>query len=137
MAAVQDRIYKADRRKYRRFRVPADAFAIIKRPRFKLGQILDVSMGGIALCYLDHLLKFESLQSIDMLLADNGFYLPRIKAALMWDAPYQLIGPEDAAPMRQCGIKFDGLTPMQQAKLTFFIPRHADGFVYDRRYSAG
>ncbi len=96
---------------------------------------MDVGMGGMALCYLDHL-NMESIGAIDMLLADNGFYLSNIKATLMWDSPCRLFLQEDPSPMRQCGIQFQKLTPRQQARLTIFIPQHADGFVYDRRYSA-
>ncbi len=136
MTVVLDRIFSTDRRKYRRFKVPSDAFAIIKRPRFKVGQIVDISMGGIAICYLDKPLEGGLLRSFDMLLADSGFYLPKIKAALVWDAPCRLLAPDDPSTIRQCGIKFENLTSMQQAKLTYFIPQHADGFAYDRRYSA-
>ncbi|MFZ5572980.1 MAG: PilZ domain-containing protein [Thermodesulfobacteriota bacterium] len=137
MTAVSDRLFSPDRRKHHRFKVPADAFAIIKYPRFKVGQIMDLSMGGLALCYLDHRLTPGSVRGLDMLLADNGFYLSDIEATLMWDEPCYLFSREEPAPMRQCGMKFEKLTPRQQAKLTIFFPQHADGFAYERRRSAG
>lgn len=133
MGTSNERHACTDRRRYRRFKVPNDAFCIVKKPRFKLGQIVDMSAGGLAMCYLDDRIVSDAEFAVDIMLADNGFYLSNIRVALVWDADCEFLIPDDLRYMKQCGLQFSALSAEQKAKLTYFIPQHTNGFVYDRR----
>lgn len=113
-----------NRRLFHRFKVPHDAFAIIKSPRFKLGQIADMSNGGMSICYLDELLPDANDATIDILLADDDFYIEGIPVSFVWNTCCDDCGAPASSTMRKTGMCFGPLTPEQETKLNVFIPFH-------------
>jgi len=122
-----------DRRQSKRFKVPTDAFAIIKSPNFKIGQITDMSKGGLSFCYIDKQIKLHEIFSVDILLADDGFYLDKIPVKIAWDDGINACVSLQSKAMKRCGVTFDNMSIDQQALLHSFVPKHAGGFVLDRR----
>lgn len=114
-----------NRRLHRRFKVPNDAFAIIKRPKFKLGQISDMSNGGISICYLDELSPGGSEATIDILLTDDDFYIEGIPVSFVWNIDCHDLGTREHSVIKKSGLQFGPLTTEQETKLNVFIPFHS------------
>ena len=63
-----------ERRKYQRYDTKDVAFAILKADREEeLGQIVNISMGGLAFHYFIGNREFQKADKLDVLLADRGF----------------------------------------------------------------
>jgi c-di-GMP-binding flagellar brake protein YcgR len=124
-----------DRRQYRRFKVPNDAFAIVKNPRFKLGQITDMSLGGMSICYLDELISGGGSSTIDILLADNEFYIEGIPVSFVWHADCREMYTVNSSVMKKCGVRFGELTPAHESKLAVFVPGNDNGYAFNLRPS--
>ncbi len=121
-----------DRRKNKRFKVPADTFVIVKNPKFRIGQIIDMSESGLAFFHMDTRLLSEKFK-IDILLADNDFYLDKIQVNKVSDITIEKDPLMKNSTMKRCGLQFADLTETQKSKLACFIPKHGNGFVQDRR----
>jgi len=124
-----------DRRKSRRFKVPPDAFTIIKQPRFKMGQIIDMSIGGVSFCYIDNSMLPVNNFMIDILLADDGYYLDRISVEVVSDVKIGVNYPFNAKSVKRCGLKFNEFSNAKLIQLNALIPRHSGGYLIDRRSS--
>ena len=122
-----------DRRKHRRFKVPADAFAIIKNPSFKLGQIADMSKGGISFYYIGEKEFVNNGFSVDILLADDDFYIDNLPVNIVSNITVPLQAPVKKATFKRCGLKFKNLNSSQRSKLSFFVPRQPSRFLQDQR----
>lgn len=121
-----------DRRKHKRFKVPADAFAIVKDPCFKLGQIADMSLGGISFYYISGK-EFSRNIEVDILLADDDFYIDNLPVSIVSDINVHLNESLDKRAFKRCGLQFEELTSQQRSKLSCFIPNQDSGYLQDKR----
>lgn len=121
-----------DRRKHKRFKVPADAFAIVKDPCFKLGQISDMSLGGISFYYISGK-EFSRNIEVDILLADDDFYIDNLPVSIVSDINVHLNESLDKRVFKRCGLQFEELTSQQRSKLSCFIPNQDSGYLQDKR----
>ena len=110
-----ERIEKYDRRKNRRFKVPPDAFMVIKQPRFKMGQIVDMSAGGLSFCYIEGSIPPIDNLKVDILLADDGYYLDQIPVDVVSDFTIGVNYPFNEKPVKRCSLKFNGLSDAKLA----------------------
>jgi c-di-GMP-binding flagellar brake protein YcgR len=113
-----------ERRRHKRFQAEGGAYAAIRPQYDKIGQIIDVSKGGLAFRYLvsgSH--ESESFE-MDIFLIGDGFHLDKVPFKTVFDQeiPKSLCpGPQT---MRRCGVKFGELTQTQAHKLENFILKH-------------
>lgn len=133
VATMKDRERDDDRRQYRRFKVPNDAFAIVKNPRFKLGQITDMSLGGMSICYLDELIAGNGTSTVDILLADNEFYIEGIPVSFVWHSECREVYTVNTSVMKKCGVQFGKLNSEQESKLAVFVPGNDNGYAFNLR----
>lgn len=115
-----------NRRKYKRFRVKDVTFAVLKDPsnQQEMGQIVDVSEGGLALCYLVSSKKTNNFKELDLILADNGFHIDEMLfiAVADFEVPNEL--PFDSLQKRKYSVEFIELTQDQKSKMKLFIKNH-------------
>jgi len=123
----------SDRRKHKRFKVPADTFAIIKNPSFKLGQIADMSKGGISFYYIGGKEFVNNGFSVDILLADDDFYIDNLPVNIVSNITVPLHASIKKAAFKRCGMKFRNLNFSQRSKLSFLVPRQPSNFLQDQR----
>ena len=114
-----------EQREYNRFQVPKDAFAALGPDYINVGQIINISMGGLAFRYLDS--KVESNASeLDIYLASRTFYLYNLPFETVWDS----VANEmhfSSINMKVCGLHFGDLTFEQKFDLRHFIQTFAIG----------
>ncbi len=121
---MTDRKEWADRRRFTRFRVPTNAFAFFGSRAAKLGQIIDISIGGLSFKYMADVERPYTSRELDILLPGGAFYLDGIPFRTISD--YGLDGErEEGLTTRRCGVEFGPLTEAQKTELNYFIEYYA------------
>lgn len=136
MGSMAKRKGLAERRQHKRFQVHDGAFAVL-RPRSDIlgqvidivGQIGDISQGGLMFRYIAGENRSREPFKLDIVLAGDSFRLDKIpfKAASDMD----MADPLSLTPttMRRQGVQFGALTHDQKAQLEYFIGNYATGKV--------
>ncbi len=113
-----------ERRKHRRLQVQDIAFAVLRDQGRQLGQIMDISMGGLAFNYIAGGGNADSAFELDILLAYKGLYMKKIQFKTISDFQIANKSPFSPITMRRHGVKFGELTPKQTSMLKNFIQEH-------------
>jgi hypothetical protein len=115
---------RIERRKHRRLQVQDIAFAVLRDQGRQLGQIMDISMGGLAFNYIAGGGNADSAFELDILLAYKGLYMKKIQFKTISDFQIANKSPFSPMTMRRHGVKFRKLTPKQTSMLKNFIQEH-------------
>ena len=121
---LMNRIEVVERRRHKRFQAEDGAYAAVRPQYDKIGQIIDVSRGGLAFRYMVSGSQEDASSELDIFLIGDGFHLDKV--------PFQTVSdegiPERLSPSSQkmwrCGVQFGELTQMQILKLKEFILNH-------------
>ena len=113
-----------ERRKHRRLQVQDIAFAVLRDQGRQLGQIMDISMGGLAFNYIAGGGNDDSAFELDILLAYKGLYMKKIQFKTISDFQIANKSPFSPITMRRHGVKFGKLTLKQTSMLKNFIQEH-------------
>ena len=110
-----------EERKHNRFKVQNGGFAAL-HPQFTvLGQIIDISRGGLAFRYVASEARTSGSAKLSILMTDGSFCFEKVPFKTIWDSaiPYEFsFGP---ITLRYCGVKFGELTHSQRVDLEYFI----------------
>ncbi len=116
-----------EQREHRRFPAPEGAFAFFGSRSAKLGQIIDISTGGLAFHYVtDSERPYHSL-TLDILLPNGTFYLDALPFKTISDYRIKNETGLDAAT-RRCGIQFGKLSDEQLTRLRRFIHTYVTSY---------
>ena len=114
-----------ERRDHMRFRTQEDAFATLRgRHISKLGQIIDISKGGLAFRYIDTGGPPNGSHELDIFLAENGFHLEKVACKTISDSEAEREHPFSTIKMRRRGVQFRALKKYQTSQLEYFIWNH-------------
>jgi hypothetical protein len=114
----------SEMRKYRRHRTDGSALVVFSTPTHEficLGQILDISLGGLAIRYLalDEQTKGSTQLEIFGAL-DSNVHIGKLPCEVIYDI--ELTGESSGLlKMRRCGVKFGDLKKSQAAEIESFI----------------
>ena len=120
---------KVDYRRHPRFLVPNEAIAALSASR--LGRIKDISKGGLAFRYLpDEGVDDDAACELSeiSIIHEPGFSLLNVPCKIIGNDCSLPTYPHGFLKLNTCRIQFCQLTPVQEAKLDFFIASFADGF---------
>lgn len=129
---------KRSRRAYKRLNVKEGAFAVLFEDSAKMGQILDISLGGFSFRYSDSQFidndrsgraflyndlrkSLKGLLTFDIFLVDSGIYLNRMPCKIISNIEIYDLNSTNSVPMKRCGIEFDELGPEKISDLGLFI----------------
>ena len=122
-----------ERREHKRFEVRSGAFAVLSTPesRFtkRVGQIIDISMGGLAFCYIATEEPSNGESELKIITTNNGFHLDRLPSRTVSDFETPDESPFTSISMRRSGLQFGRLTEEQISMLEHFILQHTVGEV--------
>jgi hypothetical protein len=118
-----------ERRKYTRFRAKDGALIEFRSHRGKLGEIIDISKGGLAFRYIDIGDRPKGSFEVDILLKKTGFRLEKVPAKTISDHKTSKYFPYSSTITRRQGVQFGELTRNQIAKLEHFIKNYTTGEV--------
>jgi hypothetical protein len=113
-----------DRRKFIRYKVNKDAFAVIRTSDNKLGRIKDVSKGGLSFEYIMKGDPSEGITELDIFTTENDFYLKLLPVQIIKDSTMESEHAFSSLEMRRLGVQFGEMTPNQMSKLDYFLQHH-------------
>ncbi len=116
-----------ERRKHKRFKGQYGAFVVLQSTVYKLGQIIDISRGGLAFKYIANRNRFKWSDELDILLADSDFQLEKISFKIVSDHRIESEMPFRYITTRRCGIRFGELEKDQISRIEYFINNHTIG----------
>ena len=116
-----------DKRENSRFWIQEYAYAVLRPSSKKVGQIVDISRGGLSFRYPDT--GEEQIESfeLDIFLVGDDFYLDKIPFKTVSERDMEIELPDQSLTMKQCGVKFDELTLEQIERLDLLIQKYAKG----------
>jgi hypothetical protein len=124
MKVLMSRIEIVERRRHKRLQAEDGAYAAIRPQYDKIGQVIDVSRGGLAFRYMVSGSHEDESYEMDIFLIGDGFHLDKVPFKTVSDQkmPKRLCpGPQT---MRRCCVQFGELTQTQALKLEEFILKH-------------
>lgn len=112
-----------EKRKFKRFKGREGAFAAFIKPNelINLGQIQDISMGGLCVTYLSTNNRNEDYSAIKVFGSNGRFiHLSRIQCRIVYDYDVPE-GSWQQISTRRCGVEFEDLSVKHQSMLQEFI----------------
>jgi len=109
-----------ERRRHTRFQLKGSAFALVNRPFAHMGEIIDISMGGLSFQYTSDKGIPKGSLALDILCVDDGFRLGRVPV----ETVAELIVSRE---VRKLGVQFARLTNRQLSQVRSFIQTYAAG----------
>jgi hypothetical protein len=107
-----------------RFKVKNRAFAVLRNHVSRLGQIMDISRGGLALKYLADQGRVNGTFHLDIFSSGRGFLLKGIPFTVVSDFETDQDVPFGSVEVRRCGVRFGQLMDNQAILLQYFIDNH-------------
>jgi hypothetical protein len=121
-----------ERRKYTRFRTRNGALIELRSQRGKLGEIIDISKGGLAFRYIDIGDRPKGSFELDIFLKETGFRLEKVPAKTISDSRTTKYFPFSSTKTRRQGVEFGELTQKQISQLEHFIRNYTTEFIKER-----
>lgn len=118
-----------ERRKYTRFRTRNGALIELRPQRGKLGEIIDISKGGLAFRYIDIGDRPQGSFELDIFLKETNFRLEKVPAKTISDFRTTRYFPFSSTKTRRQGVQFGELTQKQISQLEHFIRNYTTGEV--------
>ena len=125
MKNINRKTINIEKRKFKRFKLKNLAFALLKSVSYEeLGEIIDISKGGLALQYLVGEKQIKEFVELDIIFADNGFHIKKIPCKTISDFEITNEIYFSFLKMRRHSIKFGELDNHQTSELNYFIKQH-------------
>ncbi|HUV77435.1 MAG TPA: PilZ domain-containing protein [Desulfobacterales bacterium] len=142
-SAMDNRKEFIERRKHHRFKVKRGAVAAMIKTSseneeqapdmpmnegsiatIQMGQIINISKGGLVYCYIDGEDEYNKLFDLDILFVQDGFYLKKVPANTVWVSQAVRKPSSNLLKSKQQGLQFEELTPHQISQLDFFLQNY-------------
>ena len=117
----------SEQRTQKRFQVQEGVFVLIKNDYSILGQIKNISRGGLAFTYIANGEKVHELFDVDIFLRGYGYYLKNVTSKKVADFHVKNKLPFSSFIIRQIGVQFGELTNSQLSQLDNFIQKYTKG----------
>ena len=113
-----------ERRKHKRFKAAQGAYAVLGPATAKLGQIKNISMGGLAFKYLADEARPNGTGKLDIIIRQNGLRIKKIPIQTVSDFELARENAFSTVRLRQQGVQFGKLTSDQISQLEFILNNH-------------
>jgi len=114
-----------ERRFHKRLQVQQGVYALLKNGSSKLGQIKNISKGGLAFMYINDREQIHEPAEVDIFLSGHGFILKGIPCKKISDIHVDNYVPFSTFEMRQLGVQFGDVSHNQLAHLDTFIEKYS------------
>ncbi len=112
-----------EKRKFKRFKGKEGAFAAFIKPNelMNMGQIQDISMGGLCVQYVSTNEDNKGCSEIKIFGSNDRFiHLKRVQCRIVYDNQVSK-GPWEQISTRRCGVELENLSVKQLSMLQDFI----------------
>jgi len=113
-----------ERRFHERFQVQQGVYALLKKGSSKLGQIKNISKGGLAFMYINDGEQIQEPNEVDIFLSGHGFILKGIPCKKISDIHVDNYVPFSTFEMRQLGVQFGEVGLNKLAHLNTLIEKY-------------
>ncbi|HID28506.1 MAG TPA: PilZ domain-containing protein, partial [Desulfobacterales bacterium] len=110
-----------ERRKNGRLQVRRDAFVAFRPDYVTLGQIVNLSMGGLAFRCIRHEKPSNESSELDIFLPGSAFYLYKVPFVIIWSLKTPSDTSSYSSPTWQGGVQFGELKAHEESQLKDFI----------------
>jgi len=117
---------QVERRKYKRFRIPVGVFLSFGPDDSRLGEIIDISTGGLAYRYLATEEQPNRGPTLNIFLTEHDCCVDELRFETVSDFRTCDIRFTPVT-MRRSGVQFGELTHSQKSRLEHFIDNYALG----------
>lgn len=118
---MTDKQVTQERRSNPRFKVKDGAYAALSPDSTIMGQIVNISKGGLCFRYIVHSEQAYESIATHIFVGDNGFYLEKMPYRTIEDALVESSSSFSSIVMRQRRVAFSDLSPNQRAQLDYFL----------------
>jgi hypothetical protein len=116
-----------ERRKYKRFQVQEGVYALLKNNSSKLGQIKNISRGGLAFSYIVDGEQIHEAFKVDIFISNIGYCLKDIPSRKISDLHLDNRLPFSTFSIRQARIQFNELNHSQLSQLDNLMRDYSTG----------
>ncbi len=110
-----------DGRQHNRFKVRDGGFAALSHGFTVLGQIIDISRGGLSFRYVASEARTNGSAELSILMTDGSFCFEKVPFKTVWDSAMPREFSLGAITLRHCGVQFGDLSHGQRVDLEHFI----------------
>ncbi|MCP4630805.1 MAG: sugar transferase [bacterium] len=121
-----------ENRKHTRLLSIDDTLAQVKGGGVLVGKISDISLGGLGFSYMGEKAPLDDCKCVDIHLDQNGFYLPDVPCAIVYDT-IDSSDDSNGDTCRRCGLQFGALTDEHKNKLNYYLCNFTTGLKKGRR----
>ena len=115
----------SERRRHKRFRVEESTFALLRAKGSKLGRVLDISEGGLAMRYVSFGEQLKGPFQLDLISPHHNFNVNKLPVQVVSSLEISSEIPFRSITLWRVGVKFGKLTQKQKSTLKHFIHNHA------------
>jgi hypothetical protein len=113
-----------ERRKDRRYPARPGAFASVRNSSHRLGQIANISKGGLSFRYVASKDQKNGHSKMDIFLVDSDFLVRDIPVRTVSDTPVSEKIPFSRIAMRRRGVEFVNMTHILAEGIDWFLRHH-------------
>ena len=113
-----------ERRKQKRFNVKRGVLAALVPSFDKLGQIKNISKGGLAFQYMGNAETAKDSCELEILSIVDSFYLRELSVKIVLDCEVDTQVPFSSLQTRQVSIQFEELKDHQKDLLSHFLEKY-------------
>lgn len=115
---------ESERRRYERFAVQGNAFAVLLSDTPRLGQIIDISRGGMSFRYVDDASAISDRAALDIFLLNQPVLMKGVPVRSRCDFQLEPYGSRTRKTVRRCCVEFVALGPGQSYALDELLQHH-------------
>ena len=105
-----------EHRKFTRFKVAKNVFAALGPSFSKVGRIIDVSVGGLAIEYISDENSALKTSFVDIFIREEEYFVPKLPCKIVYDDPID--PPRDhqvsEVSRNRCGVQFHQFTSVDK-----------------------
>ena len=116
-----------EKREYKRYLAKKGAYAVLRNHYRSLGEIIDISIAGLAFQYVSTRGKLNGCSELDILIDKTGLYSIMLPFKTVSDFEIPSNMSMDSIKMRRRGVQFTSLKNNQIYQLRYFIRTFTEG----------
>jgi hypothetical protein len=118
-----------EQRKHKRFQVIDGSYAVLGYKPTMMGQIVNLSKDGLAVCYKNTDQHINESFKLDILKTDSNFYIEQLHVKTISDIEISDDRAFGSQKIRRRGVQFEDLNAIQLFQLYYFL----QNYTVDRR----
>ncbi|MBI9083124.1 MAG: PilZ domain-containing protein [Desulfobacterales bacterium] len=115
---------ESERRRYERFAIQGNAFAVLLSDTPRLGQIIDISRGGMSFRYVDDAGAISDRADLDIFLLNQPVLMKSVAVRSRCDFQIEPRKSSTSETVRRCCVEFVALGPGHSYALDELLQHH-------------